>query len=420
MSGGYGASTSPTDEHPVTTSRSKARWPSPARQAAVGPVPTEMDVVLCDFKAKQFSATKKATPKPCKKEVLCKVLACGVCGSDLHLYDHGDQELGLTTCCLGHEYVGEIVELGSEVDSNKLKVGDRVAAMPVRAQNEEMKANNIRPPLIGGVDEVQGGMAKYLVLTAELCNVIPEGVPSTLAALSEPLGIAVHSVNAGKHSPDSNSIPIVFGCGPVGLLTIVVLKERGFSPIIAVQRSEFRRQLAGKVGADILVDPSTQDIRVVWRDAMAKKCNVSTEEVERWELGNFSDMTFNLIWEDVSNGKYIPPMCFENIGVPGSVEMIAKSMPRHTQIVLCGMCLECDPMRHVNLLGKETEIKYVFGYVREQFTAAVDIIASGKHNHRLEEIVTGVVQIDGDASKVQETFQDIRKNKKHAKVLLMP
>ena len=192
-------------------------------------------------------------------QVLLRVLRAGVCGTDLHIWtwDRWSQERIRPPVTLGHEFVGEIVELGAGVTS--LALGERVACeshivchtcVACRTGNSHVCENT----RILGVD-VNGGFAEFVAVPAVNCWKVPAGVPLEVAAAMEPCGNAVHTAFAG---PLSGCNIAVTGCGPIGLFAIGVARAAGAARVFASDVSPYRLDLARKMQADAVIDVSKE------------------------------------------------------------------------------------------------------------------------------------------------------------------
>jgi len=176
-------------------------------------------------------------------DLLIKVASAGICGTDLHFRHMGPRFEG-RPMPLGHEYAGEIIEVGREVTSFKL--GERVA----------YNSNN-SPADMGRGGEC-GGFSNYVVLRdidtqpQSLCR-LPDHVSYDHAALVEPISVGTHAVNRANLQPGESVT--LFGTGPIGLGIIMTLKGRGFDDIVAFDLSPLRREMALKVGARAACDP---------------------------------------------------------------------------------------------------------------------------------------------------------------------
>jgi threonine 3-dehydrogenase len=194
-------------------------------------------------------------------EALLRVLRAGVCGTDLHIYSWDGWSEGRIKppVTLGHEFVGEVVEIGSGV--TEVAIGDRVSCeshivcgtcLPCRTGN----AHVCERTRILGVD-VNGGFAEYVTVPAINAWKAPANVPVEVAAIMEPCGNAVHTAFAG---PLSACTIAVSGCGPIGLFAIGVARAAGAARVIASDVSPYRLDLARRMKADMVVDASKESL----------------------------------------------------------------------------------------------------------------------------------------------------------------
>jgi len=208
-------------------------------------------------------------PKPGPNEALIKMKVLAICGTDLHIYnwDPWSQHRVRPPRIIGHEFAGEIVEVGEEV--RKFKVGDYVTG------EGHLSCGFCRMCRTGQAHicedwrglgyDCDGAFAEYLALPeTNLWRNHPDLAPE-VAAIQDPLGNAVHSVFAADCV---GRRVVVFGCGPVGLLAVAVLKAIGAARIIALDRAHpFRLDLARQVGADEVLDTAQiDDVPAVLRE----------------------------------------------------------------------------------------------------------------------------------------------------------
>jgi threonine dehydrogenase-like Zn-dependent dehydrogenase len=329
-------------------------------------------------------------PTPGPGQVLTKVLACGICGSDLHLLQHGAEQLTLQAeletdqppdamrmqpfvpdrdMVMGHEFCCEVVDLGPGVSN--LSVGDRVVSMPVTFDTDGLHG-------IGFSNRYNGGYAELMVLNELMCIKVPGDLPDDLAALTEPLAVGVHAVamsRIGQHDA-----AIVLGLGPVGLATIAELKMRGIGPVVGADFSPRRRGLAEHLGADVVVDPRETSAIEAWRGVDGKRSLV----------------------------------IFEAVGVPGMLDQAMRAAPRGTQILVVGVCMQLDQIRPMIGITKELNLQFALGYQPLEFGAALTAIAEQRVD--LAPMITGIVNLDG----VPQAFQDLANPEAHAKLLVRP
>lgn len=199
-------------------------------------------------------------PSPGPGEILLKVKRAGVCGTDLHIYvwDRWSQGRVKPPVTLGHEFVGEVIELGEGVTN--VKLGDLVSSEShvvchtcvACRTNLAHVCENTRTL---GID-INGGFAEYVTIPAVNAWHIPPGVPLEVAAIMEPTGNAVHTAFAG---PLSGCNIAVTGCGPIGLFAIGIAKAAGATRVIASDVSPYRLELARQMKADAVVDVSREN-----------------------------------------------------------------------------------------------------------------------------------------------------------------
>jgi threonine 3-dehydrogenase len=204
-------------------------------------------------------------PRPGPGEVLVRVHAASVCGTDLHILEWNDwaaDRVHRLPMTFGHEVAGTVAASGPEV--HHLEPGTFVAAETHIAcgycrtcrTGRSHVCENLR---ILGVD-VDGAFADYVVIPAANAWVVGPGVDPGVASVMEPFGNAVHAVVGTEGGGDVEaSDVVVIGCGPIGLFAVAIARAAGASRVIGVEPNAFRRDLAGKMGADDVVDPGADD-----------------------------------------------------------------------------------------------------------------------------------------------------------------
>jgi len=329
-------------------------------------------------------------PAPGPGQVLTKVLACGICGSDLHMLKHGAELRAISAelddgrppdpmtpitfvpdrdTVMGHEFCCEVVELGSGCEN--LAVGDVIVSMPVAFDAQGLHT-------VGYSNVYNGGYAELMVLNELTGLKVPSGLPATMAAMTEPLAVGVHAV--AKSRITGNDAALVLGLGPVGLACIAELKMRGIGPIVAADFSPKRRQLAAQLGADVVVDPRETPAIEAWRKADGLR----------------------------------PLVIFEAVGVPGMIEQAMRMAPKDARILVVGVCMQTDTIHPMLGIGRELNIQFALGYQPDEFAYALQAIADGRVD--LSPWMTGTVGVDG----VPQAFLDLANPEAHAKILVTP
>lgn len=194
-------------------------------------------------------------------EVLIKVIKRSICGSDLHIYkwDKWSANRLKPPVTIGHEFYGEIVELGTEV--THYKVGELVTAEMhiVCHQCHLCRTNNAHlceNVMILGVDG-DGAFADYIAVPEINLWRVPKEIDPELAAIYDPFGNAVHTVMAG---PTVGKSFLILGGGPIGIAAVPTAKAAGASMVIVSEIIDYREKLAKKMGADYIIDPIHEDL----------------------------------------------------------------------------------------------------------------------------------------------------------------
>ncbi len=199
-------------------------------------------------------------------EVLVRVKACGICGSDVHGYD-GTSGRRIPPIIMGHEASGVVERLGSSVD--RWRVGDRVTfdstVVPAGcgcsfcAEGNFNLCDNRRVLGVSCGDYRQhGAFAEFVKVPANIIFAVPDTLSFEQAAFAEPVSIALHAVNRVKVG--KNSVAVVIGCGVIGLLIVQALKRAGCGTVLACDLSEARLELARQTGADEVFVSNRDDV----------------------------------------------------------------------------------------------------------------------------------------------------------------
>lgn len=170
---------------------------------------------------RMLSAVDIAKPVPTANEVLLKIKKVGLCGTDFHIY-RGEVDVPVPLV-MGHEFVGDIVEVGSNVTN--LKVGQRVTAEHVTSPHGSNYPKNISPEAIVYGKHRQGALAEYMAIPVELVYPLPDELSYDEGVIVEPLAVALHAVK--RADVKANQRVLVIGQGPIGLFIDAVLQAFG-------------------------------------------------------------------------------------------------------------------------------------------------------------------------------------------------
>jgi len=197
----------------------------------------------------QLTVQEIPTPDPGGGDVLVRIRACGLCGSDPHGLHQGHIVPGAPETRLGHEPAGEVAAVGTEVTG--IAVGDRVVVNPM----------GVPDAIIGGGGP-QGALSEYLLVRdaaiGRNLRIMPGHIPFHVAALTEPMAVARRAVNRTHPAPGEKAV--VFGAGPVGLGALLAFKALGAGHVVVVDVQPNRLEKALKLGADAVVNSAEEDL----------------------------------------------------------------------------------------------------------------------------------------------------------------
>lgn len=212
-------------------------------------------------------------------DVLIKVNACGICGSDLHVLSVPPGQYAEPGTILGHEFTGIVEAVGPEVTS--VKKGDKVVAEPnVRCGicPECRRGNfNLCRNAVNTGQHRDGAFAQYCRMPEKQLYLVPQDMPDHLAALAEPLACVMNGMQ--KINPQPSEKVIVFGAGAIGLFFVKALKRYGVTDIIAAETVESRAADARRAGADIAVNPMTDDVVSIMEEKWGSLADIAIDAV---------------------------------------------------------------------------------------------------------------------------------------------
>jgi len=360
-------------------------------------------------------------PRPGEGQIVLDVRACGICGSDLHAKDHADELTGVmadvgypefmradTATVMGHEFAGVISERGPKTPRG-LREGMRVVSFPLVRAHGGIQLTGLSPL-------ANGGYAERVLAEASLTFPVPNGLSIDIAALTEPMAVALHAVRRGEVGKRDTAI--VIGCGPVGLMVICQLKALGVEAIVASDYSPARRDLARRCGADVVVDPAAES---PYEKGTGKGMVTEVPELYGLALGAMGKLRRLPGWPHLYRaadalGTAGPkrPVIFECVGVPGMIDAVLAAAPLNSRVVVVGVCMGADQLRPTMGIAKEIDLRFVFGYTPLEFYDTLHMLADGKLEAR--PLITGKVGLTGVAG----AFAALADPERHAKILIDP
>jgi len=297
---------------------------------------------------KSLSVVDMPTPDVGDGDVLVRVRACGICGSDIHGYD-GSTGRRIPPLVMGHEAAGVIERVGQGV--RDFAIGDRVtfdstvscgACDFCRRGQINLCDNRTVLGVSCGDYRRHGALAEYVAVPSRILYKLPDRLPFEHAALIEAVSIAVHAVN--RHRPAPDDVVVVVGSGMIGLLTIQVLAARGSTHIVAIDIDSRKLALARQMGATRTLNPRECDVVTSIRNATGGRgADVSFEVVGHADtvetsigvvrkggtavlVGNLSPRVELPLRVVVSREISVLGSCASNGEIPESIDLLARGV----------------------------------------------------------------------------------------------
>jgi len=313
-------------------------------------------------------------PTPAPDQLVVKVGRCGICGSDLHMTEdaaygckHGD--------VLGHEFAGEVVGLGREVEG--LRTGDLVSVIPLASCGH---CESCRKGEVQWCEQFAlqgGGYAEYALTRPNQCVKLGANVSLADGAIIEPLAVALHGVHLSGMKAGDNVL--VLGAGPIGLAVAFWAHRMGAAKVAVQDVADFQRDRAIGMGADIfVVDPADP---------------VGSAEAG---LGGQADVVF------------------ECVGIPGLIDQAVRQVGNRGTILLLGLCTRPDTFNSFAMLSKEARLVTSAFFTVPEYEAALAALDAGALEPRL--LVTGTISL----GETPEVFESLKRRTSQCKVLIAP
>jgi L-iditol 2-dehydrogenase len=317
----------------------------------------------------EFSEIEK--PVPADNEIVMKVLNIGICGSDIHAY-YGQHPFMSFPIRLGHEMAGEVVEVGKEVAG--IEVGELITVMPQTFCHNCEPCKSGRYNICDTLDvigcQTPGAACEYFNVDAALVKKIPAGMTAEQAAMVEPAAVGVHAVRRCGSVKGLNVV--VMGAGTIGNVTAQAALAEGAKSVLITDLSEYRLELAKKVGVPHAVNTGKYSMK---------------EAVE---------MAF---------GEEGPDIFFECVGVGATVNQAIECSKKGHDIVVVGVFGSTPEINLAWVQDRELTIRGSLMYVEKDFQDTIDYMAAGKID--MESLKSKVFKFDD----YHEAYKYIEKNK---------
>ena len=317
-------------------------------------------------------------PKPGASELVLRVRSCGICGSDLHV---ASLPPGLPAgSVMGHEFAGEVVEVGREAAA-QFAVGDRVCALPYIGCGRCagcLTGDGIRCAQIvtTGLGATPGAYAEFVKVGAAETLRLPDAIGFREGALVEPLSVGLHAVHEARLEPGANVL--VIGAGPIGLAVAAWARFFGARTVMVSEKAPGRRALAERFGATHVIDPAQE----MPGPAFLKAAGAA------------------------------PEVIFECVGVPGMIQQCVLLAPPRGRIVVVGVCMQPDTLFPAFAIMKDLSLRFVVGYRKQDFQLTLDMLASGR--------IAGAAMVTDrvDLARLPAAFEALKQPTTQCKVML--
>ena len=327
-----------------------------------------------------------ADPTPGPGDLVIKVAACGICGTDLHWSRHTDPQGGWRVlspgAVMGHEFAGEVVAVGREARS-AWRVGDRVTAQPFIGcgacpECHAGRAYRCADVTMRAAPELPGAYAEYTRVGGATTLRLPDAVSFAEGALVEPLAVGLAAAEKARLAPGDTVL--VIGAGPVGLAVALWCRFLGARHIAVSDLVAQRAERALEFGATIAIDASRDD-------AAARTAALAGSR---------------------------PDVVFDCVGVPGSLQLAIDQAPHDARVVIVGLCMVQDLLYPGRAIVKELDLAFSFIYRKRHFELVLDALARARI--RGAHLITDRVGLDDFSA----AFEALRTPTDQIKVMLEP
>jgi (R,R)-butanediol dehydrogenase/meso-butanediol dehydrogenase/diacetyl reductase len=329
-------------------------------------------------------------PTPGPNEVVVEVGFCGICGSDLHLYD---SEMAGGDIVLGHEFGGTIVATGSAVSG--WEAGDRVVGAPMKPcmncpfcikgefdfcyQHYRLDIQRAGTPPAGGASLGAGGYAPFAKIGAPRLMRVPDALDDRQAASVEPAAVGVHAVRLSKMQLGDRVA--ILGAGPIGLFTLQGALAAGARRVVVAEPSPMRGGLASKLGADEVFNPrEAGDLAAAFAD----------------RLGG------------------APDVVFDAAGVPATLQQAVDVVRPGGSVMMVGVSFDAAPVRPSSWVTKRVTVRASFAYSRADYETTIAMLE--RKALRVEDVITSVVP----GAETHAAFERLLSPNNEVKVLVKP
>jgi len=317
-------------------------------------------------------------PAPGPDEVVMKVHSCGICGTDLHMTEgHSpgfDYPAGTVP---GHEYAGEVVAVGAEVQG--LQIGDRISALPFTGCGHCLACQRGSPSHCAAFRGLGSGFSEYVAVSERTSIKLPDSLTYDDGALLEPMAVGLHGAAMAGITPGATVL--VLGAGPIGLAAAFFARKLGAGRVVVAANSTRRQALALQMGADAFI-------------AQGQGQTLAAAATEAFGAA--------------------PDIVLECAGQPGCISQAIQAVSRAGTVVVLGFCTTADSFVPATAVWKEITLRFSNTYTVGDFQYVAQVLARGALEPRA--MITQHVSLD----EVPSVFEALRTPSGQCKVMIHP
>ena len=328
-----------------------------------------------------FDFLELKKPAVGENDILLKILAVSICGSDVHIYEWtSGYEFMPLPMIPGHEFVAEVAEIGENIKG--VSIGDRITSLPLMpcGECENCRMGKVKQCLdrfLLGLTK-DGAFAEYMLIKggASIFK-IPDHVSNDVASLIEPLAVSLNGIDLSGIKPGQKAA--VLGPGPIGLLTVQLLKAAGAGEIIitGTNTDERRLDLARQLGADLVIKINEKD-------------------------------PVKTVLDEVGQLDHV----FEATGIPQTISQGMQMLKKGGKVMVTGIHAQEASFDPIDLVRNKKSLVGVYGYDSDIWARSLSLISSGKMD--VSQMITHRLPF----SQYQKGFE-LACNKSAAKVILL-
>lgn len=343
-------------------------------------LPSTMTAAVYQNRGEPLTLEQRPVPKPGPHQLLVRVRAVGICGSDIHASDADWTPTGII---MGHEFAGEVVALGPDVKG--WTIGDRVLPMPTLSCGtcpaclaEDFPRCTAQQTL--DYNPAYGGAyAEYTVVGAHDSLPLPKAVDFDAAAAVEPLAVGYDAVRRAQLRPDDRAL--IIGAGPIGLTIAQWCRHFGLADVVVSEPNAARRALAESLGATATIDPhEVDDVAGAFTESAGAPAS----------------------------------LIFEAVGAPGMIQHCVAMAADASRIVVVGVCMATDSFEPMMAIQKRLQLQFTLGYSLDDYRLILRLLGQG----RIQALPLVSHRID--LSQLPERFEALRKPGDEIKVIVNP